>query len=369
MFQKFKKFVAAATVAVASLATGTVQATFFTGTATMDVNSLSPTQSAPIRGVTQITEGNGQVFVNTYTVGGMVRSVGVLQINALQTTTSSPNGVNGPGNTASNLVVAFALDGHVTSNLPGQTTVQFTGGGFGIFREASGYVPGTASTWVNGVNGSAGVTATETALANNLIYAAAIATPTDIMTGSGFDLGPGTAFSASDVNTSTLNAGNVNQDQTRLLFNSSLDPGPVETALGTQNRFISVDGSTAQLPDQIFGVINQTAFTTPKDLNSSNDSQNVVNALPLLFGLGSVGGASTNGFANFGSSGADGYNVTYTTIGGRPFPLNGDFAGSLSGVAYPGNAVPEPSSMALLATGSLLAGLFAIRRRKNSKMA
>jgi hypothetical protein len=330
-------------------------ATFFTGTATVDTNTVPAIggSAAPTANVQVINETTGQLYTNQLqsgapAVGDDVRTVGM---SVIASYTLNPGGtanpVQGVGNDVHFMVVAFAIQGKITSIDPvtGTSVATFTKGGFGIWEEhpPAGFNIHNPSTWfVPAQNPNPVTTATLLATAG---YLAGLAPPDTVLPGAG---GANVTFPAATMNQSAANLNNAGQQQGRFLFNTTTDPTAFETANGTQNKFITSPGIfsvTSQVLDLVGGI------PTATDLQGGANSNTVLNALSTIF----LGTSFATGFG-----GAD-VGTNWSPGAGR-----GDFSAALTVNSYPEGTIPEPSSVVLLATGTILAGLYA-RRRKNAK--
>jgi len=383
MLFKLRNLAAGAVFAIAAACIAQpAQAAFYTNLATIDANSTNPVAGPPIGGIADIEQIRGHVFTNTYGVdaatgGFFVRAVGITVINDFLDNNNNPFGpiVQGPGAGTHQLVIAFAIDGHTSAAAPNEAT--FTSGGFGVWQSSLTTTGGTFSAtdptkWFN-------FDATNPAnLAANLIYSATLAKPTDIFPGNNNLLPPAAGIPASIVNTSTLNSGTGAEAQGRFLFDTKTDPGPLELSAGTQGKFISIDSGFVIPPGTepgAVGVLSIThEFTDPAvrgvlpDFLDTAAKQEVVNNIAAFNGLSLlVSGGFSGNFATFGSHDISDYTPLGVTSNG--LSVTGDFSGNLKADSAAGlEAVPEPGSMTLLATGSILGGLFA-RRRKNAKKA
>jgi hypothetical protein len=336
-------------------------ATFFTGTATVDTNTVPAIggSAAPTANVQVINETTGELYTNQLQAGAPalgddIRTVGMAVIASYTLNPSgTANPVQGVGNDTKFMLVAFAIQGKISSIDPvtGTTVTTFTKGGFGIWEENPPKAPPTAtsfdihnpSTWF--VSTQVPNPATLANLTASAGYLAGLAAPDTVLPGAG---GANVTFPAATMNQSAANFNNAGQQQGRFLFNTTTDPTAFETANGTQNKFITSPGIfsvSSQVLDLVAGI------PTATDLKGGANSQTVLNVLSNLF-LG------TDFATSFG--GAD------TGTNWSPGAGRGDFSAALTVNSYPEGTIPEPSSVVLLATGTILAGLYA-RRRKNAK--
>lgn len=360
---------AVAMVAMAFGLASPVLADFFTEQAT--VNASAQFYSSPAPPITQsilLDTGGGQVFSNTYGVDAsgdaLVRSVGVIVLNNINTAgNGTASGVFGPGATHTQLIVAFAVDGHTTG--PGSPTLQFTSGGAGIWNAATNFTSADASKWFTNPNNLAG---TE-------IWGSTLAPPTNVLVGNGDNFGgtsPGGLFaSASTVNMTSIDAVNHQLIQGLLLFNESFDPNHfLDTTTNFQGGGLGglVDAIAASphliIGTQQFASDLLNSDTVPAGSGTAAAKQSVVNNLAAFFGLSLLtsGGFSGN-FATFGSNtdtdyrpGAAGLNST-------------DFAATANVALRPGlnSVIPEPSTFGLMAIGSAAIGFFARFRSSRKK--
>lgn len=362
-----KNVLFAGIAASALFATRPANAGFVTGTANINVNSGAV--SAPVSDVLQIDQTGGELYTNQYSgtgVGALVRTVGMLQINTLETPGGNASPIGGVGSAVQQLTVAFAIQGTVVSVNPttGIQVAVFDKGGFGIWQAnqnesntnpaVDNVLKNNASTWFNFNANSVA------ALTSNAAYLAQLIAPDAIIPNpGGANFGAQIFFAGAQVNVSAENLIAPQQQQGQFLFGDTFNPG-----------FITNTTAPGKLPygGELFSVTNQTAqFKSPGVLDNTQlvntyvagspaavggwaNSQTVLNQISQLF-LGA-------NFANFGGGGA----ADWTPSTAR----NGDFSATVSAQTNP-NVVPEPTSMALLATGSVLAGLFARRRKATKK--
>ncbi len=321
-------------------------ATFVTGNTSVNVNSgpVGP----PVHVVLQIDQTGGELYTNQYSgsgVGAQVRTVGAIVINTLETPSGNQSPVGGVGNAVQQLVVAFAIQGTVVSVNPvtGVQVAAFDKGGFGIWEthktesNVGTFAANNASTWFNFNAG------TVAALTSNAAYLGALIPPDNVIPNpAGASVGDQIAFAASQINVSAENLAAPQNEQGQFLFGETFNPGFLTNYGG---EIVSVTSQTAQ-----FKNVGGSLVLDNSQLKGGATSQNILNNISQLF-LGA-------NFATFGSGTASDW-LPNTAA-------NGDFSATLGAFSAPNAAAPEPGSMALLATGSVLAGLYA-RRRKGKK--
>lgn len=351
MLFNFKTILTGVVLAVVGAFVSTpAHATFFTELATMDIASTIPKPvgtPAPISNISQINQSPGETFTNTYGInfgtGGVnVRTVGIAVIDSVLS--PNKNNLSGVGNQDVSLAVVFALNGATSAGAP--TTVTFNEGGFAVFKlpsnDAGTFVPSDPTTW--GVN-----------LANPVIIGQ-LALPTDVTKGTGAPI----SFGASTVNTSGTNTVAQNEFQGRTLFDVTSNPNPDSAG---NIPFISVQNPTnAPGPIGIFSTFQENVDNPTSVIGTSGLT--VLNNLAGFFAPQGI--TDLNGSGSFFATGLGASLSDY-----NPGTQIGDFSSNLQNLtSYAGidSPVPEPGSMVLLASGSVLAGLFA-RRRKNAKQA
>lgn len=335
------------------------QATFYTETASVDVHGrdgVGDPVTAPIGSVIQGLTGDGTLYTNTYGVdvngNFLVRTVGAVRITTLIRNSApvSIDGILGPGATADQVVVVFAVDGYVD---PAFSSVgHFTSGAVMVFNPATpgGFSGADPSTWLDPLD--------------NPYYVAALSVQENVEKGGGFNL----TASASETQTSVASGINV-LNNGLFLFTEVTDPGIGYTPTAPNAGFLDVT-STTGVPAGVTAreaIANQTNQTLNTGFTSVGFDLTMLNKVAGLAGFGDLNSTPGDQGDYFASSNvADGF-ATYFTVGG---PTNGDFEAEVTSKFYPGlSTAPEPSSLALMAMGIGISGLYARRRTRKTKAA
>lgn len=363
MFANFKTAIFATALAIvgAFLPASSQAAFVYTSNATLNVNYNNNANLGPIANVKIVSETGGQIYTNTYQANGdgtfNVRSVGMIPISVIDNG-SNLTGIKGPtgAGTTRQLLIAFAIQGKTAIGSP--LHVDYTSGGYGVYQQPASLTAGNPSTWINGITGSAGVAATKTALNLAQVYAATWTGALPIIDSAGTGSGN---FIAADVDASAPNQAGKTNIQYTLLFNETKNP------VSGGNPFLQVAG---QPLNQTFEIVSGSGVQRPTT-NLSTNSQNLVNALSSLY-LGTNFATSFSIGTAAGVAGAFSPNST-TGTNHQQIATGlslGDYESTIGGVTYYGGPVPpvpEPSSIVLLGSGMMIAGLYARRRKSASK--
>lgn len=334
--------------------------------ARIDVNTLSPTLSAPIETVLQIGTVQGGSFANTYGEDAfgrhLIRTMGAAVLNsAARADGTVPLVPRGPGDKDSQLVLVFGIEGFVESFDPGTGTfiALFDAGRAAVFEKppAASFIHYDPDTWVP----------TQGDFDSPLIQWV-LTDPIPIVPGQGEPLA---AMDASQVNRGGANVSITGAQQGAFIFEEEIDPG-YSVVTPDQDGFLDVTTGHEQFVGTITEgmVVTNSQRTTLRwtDEQLSSSQQDVLNAISNW----AVGGDFATSFHVPGDS-PSGFNPI--AVGNKIKPFDGVdggdfFANQDSLLLHPtlfGSVIPEPGTFVIWGLGLVGVAAFARTQRKSRK--